>query len=175
MDTFHEQGHTGYKLALDDWDTIKRLADLIAPYADVHFNASDNRGSYCAPDLGAFREKTAARDRPPDSVSVDGHTPLSDRVSAHVTLWPEHDAEYLVSGTDEEAVLYLKDRIKGIVAGAGEPWSEEMFYEQDEPVGDENTLSQASGASFLSHPNWAGISVLVVIALAVLGSLFFGQ
>jgi len=132
MDTFQEQRSTGYHVALDDWATIQRLADLIAPYAEVQFTADDNRGSYGAEDLATLREKIAARDQPPHRVSVDGHTPESDRVSAHVTLWPEHDAEYLVSRTDEDAVLFLKNRTESIVAGAGTPWSEEMFYEAEE-------------------------------------------
>ena len=83
MDWFHEGQQTGYRIALDDWETIQRLADLIAPYAKVDFNANDDRGSYGAESLETLRAKMATRDRLPDRLSVDGHTPGSDRVSAH--------------------------------------------------------------------------------------------
>lgn len=176
MDTFHEQRSTGYQVALDDWTTIQRLADVMAQYADVRFEASDDRGSYGADELESVIAKIAARDRPPDAVSIRAHTPGSDRVSASVTVWPEHDVEYLVRGSDEEAVLFLKNRIESIVAGAGTPWSEETIDEDDEDRSAEPISTPVRARrSFLSHPNWAGISVLIPIALAVLGWFFFRQ
>jgi hypothetical protein len=170
MDWFHEQHHTTYRVALDDWETIQRLADLIAPYADVDFNASDVRGSYGAENLETFKAKIVARDQAPSSVSIDGHTPGSNRVSAHVTLWPEHDAEYILTGTDEEAVLFLKARIESIVGGAGVPVADDVdVIEDDMDANGDVAPSLRPRGSFLGHPNWAGIGVIIGAVLTIVG------